>query len=236
MAHNKEESQINEPRPGSATTSDFRVDTNGEASGGEGSAQLVTTCTATQTDRAQRVAVSSDRYPTSPSHNNAARGRGSVLASVLLSAVLAVICGAFGAWAYEMYLRPKPAAPETASAVPEPVSTQVTPSASVDDLKLLKKQLDDLASCVDRLQERFSSIPRPEPPPDLRTMESRIDSLEKDNERTGFLPSRLSALSERVMALERSLPELRTRVETRPGELQKTSASTATTVEPTRDF
>lgn len=155
--------------------------------------------------------------------------RGSVLGSILASAVISLVFGGVGAWVFLTYLMPTVApegssAPADSNAGAAPAAAATAPAGpSSDDLKQLTKEIDDVSTRLDRLQERFSAVPRPEAPTDLSKLQQEIDALEKDNESYTSLPGRVSALSDRIAALEQAVAATRNEPNSTGGQAKKSS-------------
>jgi tetratricopeptide (TPR) repeat protein len=164
-------------------------------------------------------------------------GRGAT--NVLTSAVLALLFGGAGAWAYERFLaQPK---------VDRPVEASASKSEDAETTKALARLDDRINSLSDQhkqLESRIDSIPKPAPAPDLAPLEekvARVDGLSKQFE---AIPNQFEAISkvldplpQKIAQDERQIKELEAKLE----ELRKESrtagarpeASGRSTVQPT---
>jgi TolA-binding protein len=150
-----------------------------------------------------------------------------------MSALVSVLCGGAGAWAYQQYLVPylspqpqaaPPAATSTAANQPAPPPA-IDPAkvASSEQVKALSKQVDNLSSRIDKLQERLVSLPSYEPTPDLSDLKTELSELARNHEAYHALPERVNALSERVVAIDKAVTALRSDVMTLGAQAKRTS-------------
>ncbi len=102
------------------------------------------------------------------------------------------------------------AASEAAAAPPATAATPETPPppafVTQDDLKALTKQLDELKTGLGELKSQVDNLPKPAPAPDLKPIETKLDELAK-------LPEQLTALSGRLDGTEKTLDDLKGKVE-----------------------
>ena len=132
-------------------------------------------------------------------------------ASILISAVLALLFGGAGAWAYERFLvQPRTERP------PEAATPQGGDSDNQKKLARLDDRINSLSDQYKQLQSRLETIPKPSPPPDLASIEqkvARIDELSKQVEAMGKkldpLPQRLAQDDHKFTELDAKLDELR---------------------------
>ena len=72
---------------------------------------------------------------------------------------------------------PHPALPPRPHLHPRPISLSVDPVAG--DLKDIKSQLSSLAAQLSAVQGKVDGLPKPEPLPELKTIQSKMDELTK---------------------------------------------------------
>ena len=144
------------------------------------------------------------------------------------------MCGTAGAWLYEHFGRASTNSSSSTSGDSK-TTTQSPPSEAAslasarrEDVDKISQRLDELSDKLDRLRQRVAAIPKPEPGPDLTDLQNQIATLLKDDETFAVLPSRLSALDERINGLDKSVRELRREVETLADTLKKTNAPPTT--------
>jgi hypothetical protein len=119
-----------------------------------------------------------------------------------------------GAWA--MHFRDKPVAASPAATLGGPkgrhaegpvkdsAKTPAAPSTD-EEFKAIKDEVASLTERVGQLGDRVKEMPKPEPAPDLKPIESRLDELAKTNAAVADLPKQVGALGEKVSALSRDL-------------------------------
>jgi tetratricopeptide (TPR) repeat protein len=121
------------------------------------------------------------------------------MANVLISAVLALLFGGAGAWAYERFLaRPQEGRPTEASA---PKSEDAATS------KALARLDDRLNSQYKQLQSRIEAIPKPAPPPDLAALEQKMARVDELSKQLEAISKTLEPLPEKITQDERKIEE-----------------------------
>jgi len=143
-----------------------------------------------------------------PGERSAGRGA----AQVLISALLALLFGGVGAWAYERYLARTPAERTTEASAPRSGEAETTKAlARLDD------RINSLSDQYKQLESRIESIPKPAPPPDLAPLEqkvARVDGLSKQYESIAKtlepLAQKIAQDERKIEALDAKLDELRT--------------------------
>ena len=103
---------------------------------------------------------------TQPEHP-ATAGEGTSVATIVISAMLALLCGGAGAWAYEHFLA-RPTAEASTAAVPSQGRDQATRkdlNGLEDRIKEVSDQSHTLADQYKQLQSRLESIPKIAPDP-----------------------------------------------------------------------
>jgi len=161
---------------------------------------------------------------------------GSTFFNVLVSCVFGAVAGAGGAWFFLNYLNaPQPGgAIHATQAAPTPLAmappAPPLPGVSPEEFKELDKQVNHISDRLDRLQERFASIPKPEPAPDLPALTNQIIAQVKSDPSLAALPGRLAAFTDRVAALEQSEAALRSALESlgKPVKKPETSRTPST--------
>jgi hypothetical protein len=91
--------------------------------------------------------------------------------------------------------RPTAAQPLAAPAPPAP------DPVLVGELESLNSLVDGLKEQLRALQGRVDSLPRPDPAPDLKPIQSKVDALSNSLAALGALPGRLSKLGDTVTDL-----------------------------------
>src|SRR4029077_2097666 len=121
-----------------------------------------------------------------PTEGSAGRGA----ANVLISAVLALLFGGAGAWAYERFLaQPKVDRSAEASASKSEDAETTKALARLDD------RINGLSNQHKELEARIESIDKPAPAPDLAPLDqkvARVDGLSKQFE---AIPNQFEAIS-----------------------------------------
>jgi len=157
-----------------------------------------------------------------PSERSAGRGA----ADVLISAVLALLFGGAGAWAYERYLaRPKDERSTEASA------TKNEDAATTKALARLDDRLNSLSDQYKQLQSRIESIPKPAPPPDLAPMEQKVARVDGLSQQVEAIAKALEPLPEKLAQDERKIADLSASL----GELRKESRTSGARPEASRN-
>ncbi len=160
------------------------------------------------------------------------------LGTILLSAALALLCGAAGAWGYHTYLAPSRDEDQVAQAQVETAAEKVP---SVDQDSVVASRIDRLSERVDQLQNRVEASPKPEPQPDLDPLKSQVAKIselssqfEELSDKVDSLPSTVNRQGEQIVALQNQLTKLRNQIagtdETAPAE--DTGGSVAVAEEP----
>ncbi len=139
-----------------------------------------------------------------PAH--AAPGRG---VGMLTSAVLALIFGGAGAWAYERFLahpspQGRPEASPSAAKGDDPAARKNLAGLE-DRMKDLSDQYNHLADQYKQLQARVESEPKAAPAPDLGPIEQRVAQVDR-------LANEVDAIGKRVDPLNRRLDEYDSRI------------------------
>jgi chaperonin cofactor prefoldin len=156
-----------------------------------------------------------------PVRKQPARSGSASGAAIVISALLSLIFGAAGAWAYERYL-----AQLIAERFPAASTTQgrdsETPKnlAHMDDrIKSLSDQCSDLSDQCKRLQARLDAVPKSTPAPDLAPIEEKVaqvgqlsQQIEAIGKKLDPLPAQLVESEKKVTELDAKLDELRKEV------------------------
>jgi tetratricopeptide (TPR) repeat protein len=150
----------------------------------------------------------------------------------LVAAVLALLFGGAGAWAYERYLAPLMVDRPAEASAPKTEDAETTKAlARLDD------RINSLSNQHKQLESRIGSIPKPAPPPDLAPLEqkaARVDGLSKQFE---AIPNQFEAISkvldplpQKIAQDERKITELDAKLE----ELRKESRTLSARLEASR--
>ena len=153
-----------------------------------------------------------------PVRKQPARSGSASGAAIVTSALLSLIFGAAGAWAYERYL-----AQLIAEKFPVASTTQgrdsETPKnmAHMDDrIKSLSDQYNNLSDRYKQLQTRLDAVPKPTRVPDLEEKVAQVGQLSQQIEAIGKkldpLPAQLVESKKKVTELDAKLDELRKEV------------------------
>lgn len=113
-----------------------------------------------------------------------------------------------GSWSAGNLLKkaaaPLPPAPSTVSTpTPEPAPAAPTP-ATADDLKVLQGEVEGLAKQLAALTTKVDGLPRPEPAPDLKPIQARLDDLGGLAEKIGELSKKVDAADEQARAASKA--------------------------------
>jgi chaperonin cofactor prefoldin len=158
-----------------------------------------------------------------PVRQQPARSGSATGAAIVTSAILSLIFGAAGAWAYERYL-----AQLIAERFPAASTTQgrdsETPKnlAHMDDrIKSISDQCNNLSDQYKQLQARLDAVPKPTPVPDLAPIEAKVaevgqlsQQIEAIGKKLDPLPAQLVESEKKVTELDAKLDELRKEVST----------------------
>jgi TolA-binding protein len=157
-----------------------------------------------------------------PSGSRAAPGVS--FSTVLLSAVLSLLLGGVGAWAYQKYVAPRLAGQE-AEPAREPAQQA---KQNVADFSA---RVDGLAKKLDQLQSRVDAIPKPSPPPDIEPLRSKLSSVDVLSKKVDALGERLDFLPKKIDKDSKEIADLTAKIE----EAQKTMASLRSELAARRD-
>ena len=125
-------------------------------------------------------------------------------AIVVISAVLALLCGGAGAWAYERFLaQPHGEKPKEAAA-----TAQGQDSEAQKDLARLDDRINSLSEEYKQLQSRLESIPKPAPAPDLAPLEMKVSQVDRLSRQVEEIGKKLDPLSEQLAKTEHRITEL----------------------------
>jgi len=144
--------------------------------------------------------------------------------TVLLSAVLSVLLGGAGAWAYEKYVAPRLA---NQQAEPTRDSAQQAKQGTAE----FSARVDGLADKLDQLQSRVEAIPKPSPPPDIEPLRSKLSSVDELSKKVDALGERLDFLPKKIDKDSKEIADLTAKIE----EAQKTMTSLRSELTARRD-
>jgi TolA-binding protein len=136
-----------------------------------------------------------------------------VLGLLMVGALVAAVL------ASKMMTPEKPAAATTAPAPPSPVE-------SVS--KEFKERVDGLAAQVKALAGKVEGLPKPEPAPDLKPIQTRVDELAKSVASVGGLAEKVDKFDQRLGGLDDAVKSLKDETAALSSEVKKaTEAATA---------
>ena len=104
-----------------------------------------------------------------PVRKQPARSGSAMWAAIVTSALLSLIFGAAGAWAYERYL-----AQLIAERFPAASTTQGRDSETPKNLAHMDDRIKNLTDQYKQLQARLDAVPKPTPVPDLAPIEAKV--------------------------------------------------------------
>jgi TolA-binding protein len=118
------------------------------------------------------------------------------------------------------------AAKETPAAATSPSATAVAPSPApadeaAGDVKAIKTQVDDLAAHLKDLQGKVEGMPRAASREDLDQLQAKVAEMSKTPAADEALPKKVAALDDRVVALDKTLAELRDEVGALKADIKK---------------
>jgi len=138
---------------------------------------------------------------------------GTGLGTILTSAVLALLFGGAGAWAYQNYVAPRLAKQEPEARQP------VAQEPGADQSKLLAR-VEDLSRGLDQLKSRVESLPKAGPTADMEPLKAKVaavDDLSKRiqgvEEKLIDLPKRIEQEGNQITTLTARLEEVTNRME-----------------------
>ena len=145
-----------------------------------------------------------------PVRKQPARSGSASGAAIVSSALLSLIFGAAGAWAYERYL-----AQLIAEKFPAASTTQgrdsETPKnlALLDDrIKSLSDQCSNLSDQYKQLQARLDAVPKPTPAPDLAPIAEKVAQVGQLSQQIEAIGKKLDPLSAQLVESEKKVTEL----------------------------
>jgi tetratricopeptide (TPR) repeat protein len=146
-----------------------------------------------------------------PVRKQPARSGSAMWAAIVTSALLSLIFGAAGAWAYERYL-----AQLIAERFPAASTTQGRDSETPKNLAHMDDRIKNLTDQYKQLQARLDAVPKPTPVPDLAPIEAKIaqvgqlsQQIEAIGKKLDPLPAQLVESKKKVTELDAKLDALR---------------------------
>jgi TolA-binding protein len=134
---------------------------------------------------------------------------------MVMSAVLALLFGGAGAWAYQRFLS-QPAA-ERPSAAPESRGRASGIRKDVaglgDRVKDLSDRCNNLADQYKQLQSRVESMPKSAPTPELAPIEQKVALVDRLSQQVEAIAKQVDALPEKLEQYERRLTEFDAKLE-----------------------
>jgi len=167
-----------------------------------------------------------------PRANGSDRGFGVFLTSALLGLVM----GGVGAWAYVNFIHPELARRKVGAAQPaaDAARTETNP---------LTTQLDGLSDRVEQLRSRVEQLPKTTPVPDLEPINqklSMVDDLSRkidaERNRIGALPEKIDQNARKISTVMAELEGVKSQLSTLRSEVQpakKAAEPTTASIEPT---
>lgn len=140
------------------------------------------------------------------------------LTTVLIAAaVVSLMVGFLGAWAYNRFVREdesptEPAVASSSSATDAPA--EAPPSLSTAELEPLKTRLDELGKQVNAFEKQLDEASKPPAAPDLSPIRQQIDGVAKALATIDPIAKRLDGINTRMEGLETSVNLLKGDVET----------------------
>ncbi len=150
-----------------------------------------------------------------PVRRPAARSGSTSGAVVVFSAVLALVFGGAGAWAYERYLA-HPRAERTADAsTMEGRDSEIQKNLAQLDgrIKGLSDQCNNLSDQYKQLQARLEKTPKPAPSPDLAPIEEKVARVDPLSQQVEAIGKKLDPLPEQLMQYKNKVTELDTKLD-----------------------
>jgi chaperonin cofactor prefoldin len=134
---------------------------------------------------------------------------------MVISAVLALLFGGAGAWAYERFLsRPAAVNPPTASESQGRDSEIRKDLAGLDDrIKELSNRFNNLADQYKPLQSRLESMPKSAPTPDLAPIEQKVALVDRLSQQVDAIAKKVDPLPQKLEQYERRLTEIDAKLE-----------------------
>jgi TolA-binding protein len=124
-------------------------------------------------------------------------------AVVLISAVVALVFGGAGAWAYERFLAPPSPAASAATSTPLGDTAEMSKNlASMDD------RINGLSDQCKQLQAHLEAMPKPAPVSDLAPIEQKVARVDQLSQQVEALGKKLDPLPERLVQDEHKVTEL----------------------------
>lgn len=130
--------------------------------------------------------------------------------------------------------KPKPAADAAAApgSTPAPETTAPAPAAPSEavaaEIKELKTQLDGLSAQVKGFQEKLDTLPKPEPAPDAKPIQGKVDDLARSIALLVPLSGKMDKFDERVGSIEAALKSANDEVSELASEVKTLAAKAAT--------
>ena len=129
-----------------------------------------------------------------------ARSGSAMWAAIVTSALLSLIFGAAGAWAYERYL-----AQLIAERFPAASTTQGRDSESPKNLAHMDDRIKNLTDQYKQLQARLDAVPKATPVPDLAPIEAKVAQV---GELSQQIEAKVGQLSQQIEAIGKKLDPL----------------------------
>lgn len=140
-----------------------------------------------------------------PAPRPAARPAGAGGGAILISAVLALLCGGAGAWAYERFM-PHPGGEKGAADAASP--SQAQDSEIQKRIDRLDERLNGLSDQNKQLQARLEKMPGPAPAPDLSPLEQKVARVDALSQQVEDLGKRIEPLSQQLSQARQKIAEL----------------------------
>jgi TolA-binding protein len=137
---------------------------------------------------------------------------------MVLGALLVVVLVA--AWIFSTRKEPEATKPAAAGAAAAPAPASEPAEA---EPKALRVDLDGLKTDLKALQDRIEALPKPAPPVDLESLNSKISDLAKETKSLASLPKKVVDLDDHLAALDKTLATVRSDLDTLKGDVKKTA-------------
>jgi chaperonin cofactor prefoldin len=138
-----------------------------------------------------------------PVRKQPARSGSASGAAIVISALLSLIFGAAGAWAYERYL-----AQLIAERFPAASTTQGRDSETPKNLAHMDDRIKNLTDQYKQLQARLDAVPKPTPVPDLAPIEAKIAQVGQLSQQMEAKVAQVGQLSQQIEAIGKKLDPL----------------------------
>jgi len=135
-------------------------------------------------------------------------------ASIVTSAVLALLFGGAGAWAYERFVAPAVAQKAPEAATPQGGDSGTKDLARFDErINKVSEEYNRLSDQYKQLQSRLESMPKLAPAPDLAPLEQKASQVDRLSQQVEALSKKVDPLPQQLERDEQRLAELDARLD-----------------------